>query len=155
MEELPKYMKRYLSNNHGFTLIEMLLVLYIIIMISSIVYQMTIQITEKRVVDQFFEQLMLDIQSMQVLALKEEEAINIYFRDNNTYKASYDLVGEKIFERTLPKGIEINIYSNLKKITFNPNGNLKNFGKIIFYTPFGETHLVVNIQEGRMRLVEY
>ncbi|MBD8026080.1 type II secretion system protein [Ureibacillus sp. Re31] len=145
---------KYIKTDKGFTLIEMLLVLFIVIVVSSFVYKISLTITEKQVINQFFNQVQLDIQSMQALAIEEKKTINVLFSDNNTYKAYYSLDGKKIFERSFPTNIQLNIYSNLKNIVIYPNGEVVNFGKIIFYTPFGERQLIVNIQKGRMRIVE-
>lgn len=145
---------KYIKTDKGFTLIEMLLVLFIVIVVSSFVYKISLTITEKQVIDQFFNQVQLDIQSMQALAIEEKKTINVLFSDNNTYKAYYSLDGKKIFDRSFPTNIQLNIYSNLKNIVIYPNGEVVNFGKIIFYTPFGERQLIINIQKGRMRIVE-
>lgn len=147
-------MNRILKNNQGYTLIEMLIVLFIIVTISSLVFQFTIKITEKRVVEQFFSQVMLDFQRVQALAIEEGRTITFVFIDNNTYKAYYDLGGNSILEKSFPKGIELNIYSNLKKIEFHPSGEVGKFGTILFNTPFGEKRLIVNMQKGRLRLNE-
>lgn len=145
---------KYIKTDKGFTLIEMLLVLFIVIVVSSFVYKISLTITEKQVINQFFNQVQLDIQSMQALAIEEKKTINVLFSDNNTYKAYYSLDGKKIFERSFPSIVQLNIYSNLKNIVIYPNGEVVNFGKIIFYTPFGERQLIVNIQKGRMRIVD-
>lgn len=144
---------KHMKNDQGFSLIEMLLVLFIVIVVSSIVYKVTYTISEKQAVEQFFNQVQLDIQRMQALAIEEKKTINVLFSDNNTYKAYYSLDG-KIFERSFPSIVQLNIYSNLKNIVIYPNGEVVNFGKIIFYTPFGERQLIVNIQKGRMRIVD-
>ncbi|RNC99218.1 type II secretion system protein [Lysinibacillus halotolerans] len=145
---------KHMKNDQGFSLIEMLLVLFIVIVVSSIVYKVTYTISEKQAVEQFFNQVQLDIQRMQALAIEEKKTINVLFSDNNTYKAYYSLDGKKIFERSFPSIVQLNIYSNLKNIVIYPNGEVVNFGKIIFYTPFGERQLIVNIQKGRMRIVD-
>ncbi|MFP3918760.1 type II secretion system protein [Lysinibacillus telephonicus] len=147
-------MKGILKNNHGYTLIEMLIVLFIVVTISSIVFQFTIKLTEKRVVEQFFNEVMLDIQRVQALAIEEGRTITFVFIDNNTYKAYYELGGKSILEKSFPKGIELNIYSNLKKIEFYPSGEIGKFGTVLFNTPFGEKRLIVNMQKGRLRLNE-
>lgn len=145
-------MKRYVRNNDGFTLLEMMLVLFIVVTISSVVLHFTIKITEKRVVDQFLNQVLFDLQRIQALAIEEETSITFVFNDNNTYKAYYDLGGVNILERSFPAGIELNIFSNLKKIDFYSTGEVGKFGSILFKTPFGEKRLIVNMQKGRLRL---
>lgn len=147
-------LKRLLKNNRGFTLLEMLLVLFIITTISSIVFQFSIKLTEKREVEEFFNQLLLDIQRVQALAIEEERTITFVFHDKNIYKAYYEFGGKSILEKSFPTGIELNIYSNLKEIVFYSSGEIGKFGTVLFNTPFGEKRLIVNMQKGRLRLAE-
>ena len=146
--------KIYIKNNHGFTLIEMLLVLSIIGLVTVILSHITLSISEKRNIDQFFTQVMFDIQRVQALAIEEEKTISISFNNGNRYSAYYQLGGENILTRNFPEGVKLNIYSNLKSFYFHPNGNVGQFGTIIFHTPIGNRNLIVNIQEGRLKLVE-
>ena len=146
--------KRYSKENGGFTFIEMLLVLTIVGMITTIVSHFALSISEKRNIDQFFTQVIYDIQRVQALAIEEEKSIQILFSDSNRYSAYYELGGEKIFVRNFPEEVKLNIFSNLKKFYIQPNGDVSQFGTIIFHTPNGERKLIVNIQEGRLRLVE-
>ena len=143
-----------LKNSNGFTLIEMLLVLFVVLLTSSIVFQITYTISEKFVVNQFFQQLLLDIQEIQALAIKDEEAYYIQFNSSNQYKGYGIISGEVIFERDIPKGIKLDVLSNLKHFMVYPNGDVSNFGTIRFYTPFGQINLIIYIKEGRLRLVE-
>ncbi|MDN4493315.1 competence type IV pilus minor pilin ComGD [Ureibacillus aquaedulcis] len=144
----------YTKNQKGFTLVEILLVLFIFLLISSIVFQITVKISEKRVVDHFFQQLILDIQEMQALAIQREEKIHIQFYNSNHYKAFGVYSGETLLEKDFPSNIQLEIYSNLKRFIIDPKGEISPFGTIKFYTPYGETNLVIYIKEGRMRLVE-
>lgn len=70
---------KYIKTDKGFTLIEMLLVLFIVMVVSSFVYKISLTITEKQVIDQFLNQVQLDIQSMQALAIEEKKTINVLF----------------------------------------------------------------------------
>ncbi|PYF03490.1 prepilin-type N-terminal cleavage/methylation domain-containing protein [Ureibacillus chungkukjangi] len=141
-------------NMRGFTLIEMLLVLFILLLTSSIVFQITLTLSEKWVVNQFFQQLMLDIQEIQALAIKNDEAFYIQFNSSNNYKGHGIFSGEILFEREIPQGIKVDMTSNLKHFMVYPSGDVSNFGTIKFHTPFGQTNLIIYIKEGRMRLVE-
>lgn len=144
-----------MKNSKGFTLLEMLLVLFIVLLISSIVFQITMKVTERHEVDQFFQQLLFDIQEMQALAIEKEESIIIQF-NTNQYKAYRYLVeGEIILQKDMPENIQFDISNNIKRIRISPNGEVAEFGSIIFKTPFGQTNLIIYIKEGRMRLVEY
>ncbi|RHW38496.1 prepilin-type N-terminal cleavage/methylation domain-containing protein [Lysinibacillus yapensis] len=146
--------QKHLKNSNGFTLVEMLLVLYIVLLTTSMVFHATANISEKRIVNQFFQQLMLDIQSAQAVAIEKETPITVRFIDESHFSANFLYSGKIVFERELPKNIKYNKHSNTKAIMFTANGNIGDFGTIRFYTRFGEVRLVVNIQEGRMRIIE-
>ena len=141
-------------NSNGFTLIEMLLVLFIVLLISSIVFKITLTMTEKRIVNQFFQQVMLDIQEIQALAIARNEPFNIQFYNYNHYKAYGIFSGEFIVERDFPKNITLEVTSNLKYFMVHPNGDVSNFGTIRFNTNLGQKNLIIYIKEGRMRIVE-
>lgn len=141
------------KNEEGFTLIEMLLVLYIVLLTSSLSVHAISGISEKRSVDQFFQQLMLDVQSAQATAIEKKSTVTIRFLSNKV-EASVAAEGAVIFEYEFPENITFIQLSNLKTIIINANGNIRDFGRLKFNTPFGQIHLILNIQEGRMRLSE-
>lgn len=144
----------HLKNHFGFTLIEILLVLSIVLLTTSVIFQITVTLSEKRVVDQFFQQLMLDIEEMQARAIENEETIFIQFNNDNRYKALSVSSGEVILEKSFPDKIKLDIYSNLKRFVISPKGEVSHFGTIRFETPYGRKNLIIYIKEGRMRLVE-
>nr|WP_232337154.1 type II secretion system protein [Lysinibacillus timonensis] len=143
------------KDEKGFTLIELLVVLCIVVIICSVVSQITIKFTNEIVVDQFFEQLVLDFQRMQTLAMEEEVYANIVLLDNNTYKGYLrNDYNNPVFERVFPKEIHLNTNSYLKKIRFDKFGDIIDFGSVVFYVPYGHKTLIVNIEKGRLRLIE-
>lgn len=145
--------KNHLKNHYGFTLIEVLLVLFIFLLITSIVFQVTVTLSEKRAIDQFFNQLMMDIHEMQARAKGNGETIFIQFDNGNHYKATSVSSGEIILEKDFPHNIQLDIYSNLKRFIINSKGEVSDFGTVRFNTPSGNKNLIIYIKEGRMRLV--
>lgn len=146
-------MKKYIQNERGFTLIEMLLVLFIVMIVSSIVFQISFKLSEKQVINHFFKQIQFDLQRMQSLAIETGETTMVIFVDNNTY-IGYQDFGEVVFEKSFPPGVELNKYSNLKKIHYNSKGEVIKFGTVMFHTINGEKSLIINIEKGRVKLVE-
>lgn len=133
----------------------MLLVLFILIVICSIVGNLTTKAFERSAIDQFFIQLTLDIQRMQTLAIKEGVHTTIVFYDNNTYKGFVrNDTTNHIVEMNFPKGVRLNTFSNLKRVSFDNKGEVSNFGKIIFFTPEGYREVIVNIEKGRIKINE-
>ncbi|KGR74610.1 competence type IV pilus minor pilin ComGD [Ureibacillus sinduriensis] len=144
----------HLKNHSGYTLIEILLVLSIVLLTTSAIFQITLTLSEKRIIDQFFHQLILDIEEMQARAIENEETIFIQFNNDNRYRAQSVSSGEVLLEKNFPNNIELDIYSNLKRFVISPKGEVSHFGTIRFDTPDGGKNLIIYIKEGRMRLVE-
>ncbi len=147
-------MLKQLNTQKGFTFIEVLLVLLVLVIVSLIISRISVKAFEKQAIEQFFKQVSLDIQQMQTLAMKEGVYTTIQFIDNNnTYKGFlHNEHNNPEFERTFPEGITLNYYSNLKSIKFNKFGDVHDFGKIIFFTPEGHREVIVNIEKGRLRI---
>lgn len=137
----------------GYTLLEILFVLMIVVLVGMLGTTFSFKMTEKMVVEQFFHQFTLDIQMAQMLALEKQRSCFVSFVNQDTYRI-YHQLDEVILERKLPEIIEFDQYSNLLTLRIDPDGNVKNFGKFTFYTPFGQKHIVININKGRIRYVE-
>lgn len=146
-------MKLYLKDNNGFTLLEMLVVLSIVIIVSSMAYQFTYKLTEKQTIDFFLNQVQIDIQRAQAFAIESGTATTISFTDDYYY-AFQNLNQDKVFEKTYPVGIGVLQNTTFRKIRFNPNGEVADFGTLTFTTPLGTKKLIINIEKGRMKFVE-
>jgi len=143
-----------LKDQRGFTLIEMLFVLLILVIVSSITSQISLKTFERSAIDQFIVQVSIDIQRMQTLAMQKGIHTTIVFNSDNTYKGyvQNDYYYPEI-EKKFPEGIRLDILgSNLKRITFNNQGDIADFGRIKFFTPYGEREIIVNIEKGRLRI---
>lgn len=137
----------------GFTLIEMLLVLSILmVMTSSVIFASTNRLAEiegKR----FFRQFHLDIQRLQTTAIVEEKYAYIRFSENGTkYIASS--ANAQLFEYNLPSGISLSKESSLKGVTFHPNGSVQEFGKLLFETKKGIKQVTIYIGKGKLNYEE-
>ncbi|SOC27372.1 prepilin-type N-terminal cleavage/methylation domain-containing protein [Ureibacillus xyleni] len=144
-------MRGLIFNSKGYTLLEILLVLFVVTIISSIALQFTNKFSEKHLVDMFIQQVQLDIQTIQAHSIEHETVITLEFNSQNSYYAYYDR-GGRIFERTYPPGIEITPYSTVRKIRMFKGVNY-DFGKLRFKTPLGEKQIILNINKGRMKIV--
>lgn len=141
-----------MKSQRGFTFIEMLLVLTIFLLASSITIQMTFKTYERQAIDQFFVQVSLDIQRMQTLSMKVGSHTTIVFLDEGKYRGYiHNNFTDIEFEKDYPKGIALESGSKLKRIRFYNNGEISDFGKVIFITPYGKREVIVNIEKGRLR----
>lgn len=143
-----------MKNEKGFTLIEMLIVLFIIFTISFVSAKITIKMSEKAIVDYFFHQLLLDIQMAQTMATEKQRNVIIHFSSNNNYQIHHNLE-DVIAYREIPNIIQFNAEaSDMITIRINHKGHIEKFGKVIFNTPFGKKTLMIYIAKGRARYVE-
>lgn len=139
-----------MSDENGFTFLEMLLVLFIVMLFTSIVFSFSIQYSEKKVIDYFMHQVQLDILRAQATAIEEQQRIEFWFGDNNRYKI-YNEFGFTYEEKPFPEGITLIKESNLKVLKFSPFGEVNSFGKVRFLTSEGEKVLTIHIHKGRIR----
>lgn len=142
-----------MKNEKGFTLLEMLLVLMIVLLIGTICSSFSIKMTEKMIVDHFFRQLKLDIQMAQMWAMEHQRGCFVSFSSSNRYQI-YHQLDEILVEREFPEMVTLNQGSQLKTIRFSATGHANNFGTIVFQTPFGQKNLIIYIDKGRIRYVE-
>ena len=97
--------------------------------------------------DRFYKQLHMDIQRIQAISIGEYKYTYLEFADNRTkYQAkSANVI---LFEKDLPKNMRLANESTIKTISFHPNGNISNFGNMLFVTDRGEKRISVYIGRG-------
>lgn len=139
-----------MNNEKGFTLIEMLLVLFIVMLFTSIAFSFSVQYSEKKVIDQFMNQVQFDILAAQAKAIEEQRRIEIRFGDDKRY-SMFNEFGDPYFERHFPEGVTFDQYSTLKVIKFSSVGEVSEFGTLKFQTPTKEKVIIINIHKGRIR----
>ncbi|MFC5559264.1 competence type IV pilus minor pilin ComGD [Ureibacillus thermophilus] len=142
-----------MKDEKGFTLLEMLLVLMIVLLIGGITSSFSIKVTEKMIVDQFFHQLKLDIQMAQMWAIEHEKSCYVSFSSAKKYKIFHQM-NEVLLEREIPELITFSNLSTLSTLSINSKGIVRNFGTLTFHTPDGVKLLIINIDKGRIRYVE-
>ena len=143
----------HLNKEDGYTLVEMLLVLMIVGILATGAMHFTVKKIEKNQLEQFFEQFQIDMHYLQSYAMANGVTVRIHFtQDGYGY---FGIVGntQKILTRSMPKGLSGN-KDNTYHITYLPNGNVSEFGKVTFTTPNGWKKITVYIGKGRMVLNE-
>lgn len=131
----------------GFTMIELLLVLSIVVVVSSSVLFISSTRMKEIEEERFFRQFHLDIQRLQAVAIGEYKSTYLEFTNRRT---SYEgKVGDEIlFEKNMPNNMHLGIDSTLKQLRFHPKGNVDNFGNFLFITEKGEKRITVYIGRG-------
>ena len=141
------------SNEKGFTLIEMLVVLSIVMVITSSVIFVSIARLEEMEEKRFFKQFHLDVQRMQTIAISKGNYMNLTFNKEGTkYKVEHNNI--LLYENHLPSTIRLSGDSQLKGLTYHPNGAILQFGLMKFETKTENKRVVFYIGQGRMNYEE-
>ncbi|WP_272947699.1 competence type IV pilus minor pilin ComGD [Planococcus donghaensis] len=137
-------------NEKGFTLLEMLLVLVVLVTISAISISGSRSFTVQKEEQRFFEVLQQDIYFAQSQSYSLKKAAKVVFRESKgTYEVFTDLQSVAV-SRKLPQSIQLKKTSNLTGIYFNENGTVVQSGTLRFSTSSGEKTLVVHLGGGRV-----
>jgi Tfp pilus assembly protein FimT len=138
----------------GFTFIEMLLVLAVLMTVVSIAIP-TYRTFETRQEEQrFFQLLIHDIYFAQGESYRLQSAVMVAFRESSH---SYDIVSNihaPAVKRAMPQSVTLKKTSNIKEIYYRANGSILNSGTMRFETSTGERTLVVYLGKGRVILSE-
>lgn len=141
------------DDTRGFTLIETMLVLLILMTVIAVIMSFSYNQWKDTEYDQAIEKFRLTLHQAQMTAIREQTSVNIYIIGKKYVKTSkpafnYDVTWE------IPKGMNINIYTNKTFITFTPQGNVRELGKVEFQTPEEKIVYSINMSKGRLRLIE-
>lgn len=132
----------------GFTLIETLVVLFIVVSVTGIVLVSFRTLQASKQVDYFLEQFQKDLYFAQEYALTHHKEVRLLL---NLPQHRYTVVADK--EGSLLSRVydtQIGISSNFgKAVEFNPDGNIARFGTLTFQTPQGTYKMVFHIGKGR------
>ncbi|GAB0170575.1 competence type IV pilus minor pilin ComGD [Lysinibacillus sp. CTST325] len=142
-----------IKSERGFTLVEMLIVLFIVMCLSAIVVKYSVKAEETRELERFFTQIQLDLQYIQTYSMHQREYISMKFESSSKrYIIKKDFYTE-LYERPFPKGVEVILStSSIYTIMYNYNGNVMTPGTVYFKTPQGTKKVVITLGRGRSRV---
>lgn len=141
------------SNQKGFTLIEMLLVLSIIMVISLFSYHSYQSYYHQKKLDNFMEQLEEDLLFTQMMAMSTQKVAYLTFFED-CYIIDYFDNGSRIASsrtRYYGEGIKVEFLTNSmnRTVFYLINGNVREFGK--FRVKYKKLKYTVVFQLGRGR----
>jgi len=142
-----------IKSERGYTFVEMIIVLFIVMCLSAIVVKISLKVAETRELERFFTQIQLDIQYIQTYSMHQREYISMKFESSSKrYIIKKDFFTE-LYERPFPKGVEfIADSSSVHTIIYNYYGNVMTPGTIYFNTPQGIKKVVITLGRGRSRV---
>ena len=142
-----------IRNEHGFTLIEMLLVLMIFSVVTIISISFSYRYVKINQYEQAIEQLRLTIHLAQLTAQQEEVTSYVRIGEENKIVliASYT---EHELSWKLPEGMLVYFQTNTNRIRFNSSGNISEIGNLEIKTPEKTKRYSINLSKGRLRFIE-
>ncbi|WP_449536962.1 competence type IV pilus minor pilin ComGD [Ferdinandcohnia sp. Marseille-Q9671] len=134
----------------GFTLIEALLVLSVVIIISSISLLQLRPLHESKKIDHFLEQLQNDIFYAQQYAISHSETTQLYFNASQSYyRVNTGISNEVVLFRKIDTSITVQYTTLGTTLVFTKSGNIQRAGEIRFRSK-GDTYKVTfQIGKGR------
>ena len=96
-----------LKNEQGYTLLEMLIVLFSVMCLTAIVMKYSLKQAEIKELERFFTQVQLDIQYIQTYSMHHREYISMKFESSTKrYIIKKDFYTH-LYDRPFPKGVEL------------------------------------------------
>lgn len=146
-------LKKLLNNQQGFTIVESLIVLAVIVLfaqLSIVSIQKFYQKVEKNL---FFDQLQTDIYYAKAKAINQKSSVILeFFPQLNKYEI-YNFQDERGLVREFPESVQIK-RTNLQRIYFRETGTISSFGTVTFEYEGKEIKLIFNIGQGRFYVEE-
>ncbi|MFJ8419596.1 competence type IV pilus minor pilin ComGD [Bacillus wiedmannii] len=134
----------------GFTLLEMLLVLFAISVLSMVTYFNVHSLHEKQKVEQFLRQFSNDILYMQQLAINRQKHYTLrWYEDRHTYYIGELSENLTIIKREYDSDIQIDLNTFPNPMTYNPSGNINRGGTILLSYRSYKYEIVFQLGRGR------
>ncbi|WP_422123163.1 prepilin-type N-terminal cleavage/methylation domain-containing protein [Planococcus sp. X10-3] len=143
--------KTWKLKNGGFTLMEVILVLAILMAGLGIglpaYHNLTVQKEEER----FFQLLRNDIYYAQSEAYRMKETVKLIFQsDLGVYNVTQNMFLPSLASREIPASVTLIRSSNLTEIAYWPSGSVVASGTLRFNTSSGEKRVIVHLGKGRV-----
>lgn len=142
--------KAFLQREGGFTLVEMLLVLFCITIVLSVTFPIFTARLEHSLYEQAIQKWYLTMYEAQYLAKEQGRRTSITINNENIVTVTMDKVGV-ISQWALPYDMKVDLNHVNNGIRYTENGNISKVGKIIIETPLWTREYSINFTYGRMR----
>lgn len=147
--------KRAANREQGFTFLELLLVLSIVMILTAVILPFSEKRLQRINEEDSLKQFITAVHETQLYAITHQQMMSLYFADNGkTYKAvSNDMVEVLIGE--FPDGMRLTKHNHFKRLDFTGTGYLTKTGKMIFSTQSkGQIEVSFQFERGRMLVYE-
>ncbi|WP_263702890.1 comG operon protein ComGD [Bacillus thuringiensis] len=134
----------------GFTLLEMLLVLFAISVLSMVTYFNVHSLYEKQKIEQFLRQFSNDILYMQQLAINRQKHYTLrWHKDRYMYYIGEPSTNLSIIKREYDSDIQLDLNTFPNPMTYNPSGNINRGGTILLSYRSYKYEIVFQLGRGR------
>ncbi|MED0825590.1 comG operon protein ComGD [Bacillus pacificus] len=134
----------------GFTLLEMLLVLFAISVLSMVTYFHVHSLYEKQTIEQFLRQFSNDILYMQQLAINRQKHYTLrWHKDRHMYYIGESSTDLSIIKREYDSDIQLDLNTFPNPMTYNPSGNINRGGTILLSYRSYKYEIVFQLGRGR------
>ncbi|MDA2616427.1 comG operon protein ComGD [Bacillus cereus] len=134
----------------GFTLLEMLLVLFAISVLSMVTYFNVDSLYEKQKIEQFLRQFSNDILYMQQLAINRQKHYTLrWHKDRHMYYIGESSTDLSIIKREYDSDIQLDLNTFPNPMTYNPSGNINRGGTILLSYRSYKYEIVFQLGRGR------
>ena len=134
----------------GFTLLEMLLVLFAISILSMVTYFNVHSLYEKQKIEQFLRQFSNDILYMQQLAINRQKHYTLrWHKDRHMYYIGESSTDLSIIKREYGSDIQLDLNTFPNPMTYNPSGNINRGGTILLSYRSYKYEIVFQLGRGR------
>ncbi|MGG1330418.1 comG operon protein ComGD [Bacillus tropicus] len=134
----------------GFTLLEILLVLFAISVLSMVTYVNVHSLYEKQKIEQFLRQFSNDILYMQQLAINRQKHYTLrWHKDRHMYYIGESSTDLSIIKREYDSDIKLDLNTFPNPMTYNPSGNINRGGTILLSYRSYKYEIVFQLGRGR------
>lgn len=142
--------KRSLRNEQGFTLLEMLFVLAVLMVLCSSIFYFSHEKLNRLTVLKTMDEVELLIRMAQMKAIEDQRPVVIDIYDNTEMIIKYYVGTEILYRAYLPEGMKLYISTPNSRLHFKTNGNLQYFGSMGFHYEGKIYSYKINIGKGRL-----
>lgn len=147
--------KSTINRESGFTFLELLLVLSIVMVLTAVILPFSEKRLQKVSEEDALQQFIAAVHEAQLYAITHQRIIIVETVDNgDAYKVKEDGLPD-LFSGRFPDGMQRTKNSPIRRLEFSPNGYLKKTGNMYFHTQSkGQIKISFQFERGRMKIHE-
>ncbi|RSL30943.1 hypothetical protein D7Z54_23555 [Salibacterium salarium] len=144
-------MIKHIDKENGHTLVEMVIVLFIITVTTAVPIISFHSLQEKKSIQYFMDLLEEDLRYAQQRSYANEELTYVQAVRNHYYIRTSGIWEDPIKQRKIPEGVSFHeVTMRFDEIGFKNNGNARKAGTIFIDTPKANYKLVILVGKGRV-----